>query len=167
METVTRDDVKRLYLHFAALFGSKFTSAFVDDEIMTLWVLHWHDGLKDMPRKALNFALDRIKLSNQWSPTLAEFRSHCEEFSGLPGVEQVLNKLLRKEHDHEIIGLVAQKIDSWALSHDSESVLMPKIARAYADAKLELRKSKIAQIEQYNCTKNGVTNNVNRLDFAQ
>jgi hypothetical protein len=164
METITREDIKRLYLHFAALFGSKFTSAFQDDEIMALWVVHWHDGLKDMPRKALNFALERVKLSCLWSPTLAEFRSHCEKFCGLPDVEQVLQKLIRKEYDHEIIKLVSQRVDSWALTHDSEAQLMPKIARAYADAKLELRKSKIAQLQSENCTKIGVTP---KLDIVQ
>lgn len=132
--------VKLLYLRFTTLYGERFTRNYPTDELIRLWWEDWAEGLSGIHPMHIKQALSYCRMNVDWPPSLSEFRRYCERASGLPSIDETFTLAIRREFNHPIVKMVFDKVGSWAMSHDSESVLRKKIKEVYSQCLNDFRK---------------------------
>lgn len=70
-------------------------------------------------------------MNMKWPPSICEFLEICEQKSGMPTVEEVIQLAIRREFSHPLVKSIFDKIGSWAFQHDAEKDLRKKVRDLY------------------------------------
>ena len=153
MEAFNLLHAKALYLRFCAIYGDKFVKPYHDEDFKSIWYAEWSSGLVGIDVSLIKGCLEYCKTNMEWTPSIAEFRRYCEQSSGMPSASEALQSAIRKDFHHPIIAIAYDKVGSWAMKNDKESVLAVKFQNAYAEALNQFRKNPEEcnkQLEQFN-----------------
>ncbi len=153
MEVFNLLHAKALYLRFSVIYGEKFVKPYHDDDFKSLWYSEWCSGLAGIDVLLIKGCLEHCKVNIQWPPSIAEFRQLCEQSSGVPSASEAFTMAIRKDFSHPIVALAYDKVGSWAMKNDKESVLTGKFQHAYTESLNEYRKNSNdtwIKLEQFN-----------------
>jgi hypothetical protein len=152
MINYSRNEIKKLYAHFSSIWGNSFISNHKNDESIKLWIEEWYLGLAGVPVETFNEALDKCRISMDWSPSIAQFRKLCEKASGMPSEEELYLCVIRRDFKHPLVQLIRDRIGDWSISRDTEKEVRKKFKLAYDDEmakyRMAMRQEALKQIEE-------------------
>jgi len=141
MNIFTLEHAKVLYLKFVVIYGDKFAKTYHDDNFRLLWANEWCSGLSGIDASIVYDAAEYCKKKHPWLPSVSEFRSVCEHYSGVPTLEQVIESATRREFKHPVSVIAYERVGSWAMKNDKEHDLKNKFKAAYAEAINQFREN--------------------------
>lgn len=126
MAKLTIDMIKILYFRFCTIFGERFNRNHTED-YMKVWYQTWVEGLAGINPYHFKEALQYCAANFEWSPSIAEFRSVCEDCAGIPNEEEFYQAMIRQDFAlHPLVKTFYDKIGSWNVQRDSEKDLRAK-----------------------------------------
>jgi hypothetical protein len=152
MTNYSRNSIRKLYLHFSAIWGNSFTTNHKTETSVKLWIEEWYMGLAGLPVETFKIALDNCRDMLEWSPSIAQFRKLCEKASGMPSEEEIYLCVIRRDFKHPLVQLIRDRIGDWSISRDTEKEVRKKFKLAYDDEiakyRMAIRQEAIKQIEE-------------------
>lgn len=142
---LTLEMIKVLFLRFSTIFGERFSGHYKDPAWFDMWCEDWLDGLAGIQAEHIKLALDHCKLNLQWSPSIAEFRSICEKYAGMPSMQEVLQAAIRGDFAHPLARICYDKVGSWDMKNMSAKDLNKRFGDVYRDELANLRMSQYRQ----------------------
>lgn len=129
METITENNIKKLWITMASIYGHKWISNFGASDAGDIWFRGLHDLCPQHLAQGLGKCIER---ADPWPPSLPEFRHLC---LGLPERSLIIHRAISPYKAPDAVsGRLKELIGSWALSHDSEQVLQKKANALYEQA---------------------------------
>ncbi len=127
--------VEYIFTKFMNIYGNAWESRHRDEMDWKTTRETWADHLKEFEFEVIQKALHKVATKfPDWPPTLGQMVKLCREELGLPNQDEVLKRLIDRNLSHPLVKSCYEKIGSWALSHDSDSLLRTKLKTAYSEA---------------------------------
>lgn len=127
-----------MFLRFRVIWGKKWTD-YVDDLSVAVALIEWECVVANFHKSKINEAINYCKLSMSWPPSVCEFIEICENLSGMPSLEEIMQAGIRRDFSHPIVGRVFEEIGSWSFSNDKERDLKGKIKKSISKIKNDSR----------------------------
>ena len=124
-------DIKKLFSVLQAHYGHKWTTAYDDQEIMTIAISEWHRVLKGFRPDDLRHGIE--SWAGEWPPTLPEFARACipEGFFGDTIHAEVQRRIPRYRFIAENAFEESKRADSAKKIH--EAVIADSVVAALRD----------------------------------
>lgn len=144
---MNKDLISLLYLKFTITYGHKFESSHTSQEIIDIWCEEWLSGLIDIDSDIIKLALNECKMSLEWPPSLAEFRSLCEKHMGIPSFEEAFQMCASRNITHEFVKRIYSIPNmAWNFTQYTAEQMRKFFKNAYDT---ELQKYRLEQVSKY------------------
>lgn len=132
-----------LYLRFSSIWGHKFTSNHTDVNFVSMWMSDWAESLSNVSEEVIKSAIDNCKNTLEWPPSIAEFLKLCDRTLGIPSPQEAMQLAIRMDFSHPMVKAIFDRVGSWDMSHDKETVLLKKFEKIHAEELTKLRGSSL------------------------
>lgn len=153
MNILTTEHAKILYLRFCAIYSDKFVKPYHDEDFKSLWASEWSSGLSGIDTNFIKDSIEYCKKNLPWPPSISEFRGVCEQSSGVPTLDQVVELATRREFKHPVVFIAYEIVGSWSMRNDKELDLKNKFKSAYTEALNQFRENNCEtwkRLEEFN-----------------
>lgn len=87
----------------------------------------WGKAIRNLSDKQIEMACDHCMLNFDWPVSICEFLKICENLSGMPSTEEIMQLGIRKDFSNPIVKKIYEAIGSWDFHRDTKKDLLSKI----------------------------------------